>query len=104
MTERKIVAQIKKGADIIGKKVVSLLKEEKILYDYVRWKSGKTHYVLTVMLKNGEFRFARFAEIILISCNEAEVEMVADFLIMQLINKLKQIASKKPASIGRAGK
>lgn len=104
MSRTKIEAQIKKGANVIRGKVIFLLQEENVPYEYIRWKSGKTHYVLTVMLNNGEFRFARFAEIILTSYSDIEVEVVADFLIKQLVSKLKQVAQRKTSPAGHESK
>jgi hypothetical protein len=80
-----------KGADIIGKRAVSMLKERKIPYKYVRWKTGKTHHVLTVMLETG-FRFRRFSSVCLIEHDDFEVGMVNDYLLKSLIDKLESIA------------
>jgi hypothetical protein len=80
-----------KGADIVGKRAVSMLKERKIPYKYVRWKTGKTHHVLTVMLETG-FRFGRFSSISLIEHDDLEVRFVNDHLLKRLMKKLESIA------------
>lgn len=50
------------GAENISKQLIQQLNTNNIVFEYVAWKNGKEHYVLTVKTPFGT-RFARFAPI-----------------------------------------
>ena len=82
-----------KGANWICKQIVLLLHNRKIVYDSIRWSTGKKHYILTVRLPSG-FRFARFAPVCLLGYEEPEIKMVIEFLLKQLVEKLEQLVNE----------
>lgn len=81
------IDKIKAAADCVAQELIEKLNKKNISFQKISWKSGKQHYILTVVTEFGT-RFCRFGPECLLSQTDPMTQQINSFLILQLVNKL----------------